>query len=208
MAATAAYLVDHILPHVPVRQWVLSFPIPLRSLIAIHPELITSVLCSAHRAINTHLIQQTQIKRKDATTGAITLIQRFGSAANLNTHLHALVLDGVYQVSGEEGAPTFIEAPAPGIEQLQSLLRKIINRIMRLLTRLEHLIEEEGIVYLARTDNIDPDNVLAPLQAAASTWRIARVKCSAPTTRDSACTQACIAMRMTGKALRQAQDRR
>ena len=30
MAETAAYLLDHILPRVPVRQWVLSFPIPLR----------------------------------------------------------------------------------------------------------------------------------------------------------------------------------
>ena len=28
--------------------------------------------------------------------GAVTLIQRFGSAANLNIHLHCLVLDDVY----------------------------------------------------------------------------------------------------------------
>ena len=27
--------------------------------------------------------------------GAVTLIQRFGSTANLNIHLHCLVLDGV-----------------------------------------------------------------------------------------------------------------
>jgi len=30
MAETAAWLVDHVIPKVPVRQWVLSFPIPLR----------------------------------------------------------------------------------------------------------------------------------------------------------------------------------
>jgi len=30
MAQTAAQLVDHVIPHVPVRQWVLSLPIPLR----------------------------------------------------------------------------------------------------------------------------------------------------------------------------------
>ena len=34
-----------------------------------------------------------------AATGAVTLIQRFGSAANLNIHLHCLVLDGVYRNS-------------------------------------------------------------------------------------------------------------
>ncbi len=31
MAETAAWLVDRVIPRVPVRQWVLSFPIPLRS---------------------------------------------------------------------------------------------------------------------------------------------------------------------------------
>ena len=56
MAETAADLVDNILPCVPVRQWVLSFPIPLRSLFAVHPELLTPVLRIVHRVINTHLI--------------------------------------------------------------------------------------------------------------------------------------------------------
>jgi hypothetical protein len=28
MSQTAAHLVDHVIPHVPVRQWVLSLPIP------------------------------------------------------------------------------------------------------------------------------------------------------------------------------------
>ena len=31
MAETAAHLVEHVIPQVPVRQWVVSFPIPLRS---------------------------------------------------------------------------------------------------------------------------------------------------------------------------------
>ena len=34
MAETAAYLVDRVLPPVPVRQWVLSYPIPLRMVLA------------------------------------------------------------------------------------------------------------------------------------------------------------------------------
>ena len=44
--------------------------------------------------------------------GSVTLIQRFGSAANLNIHLHCMVLDGVYR-SDAEGEPEFIEAAAP-----------------------------------------------------------------------------------------------
>lgn len=44
---------------------------------------------------------------------------------------------------------------------------------MKLLIRLGHLIKEEGITYMARADNIDPDDVLMPLQAVSSTYRIA-----------------------------------
>ncbi len=38
MHEAAAHLVDNVIPKVPVRQWVLSFPIPLRALLAAHPE--------------------------------------------------------------------------------------------------------------------------------------------------------------------------
>ena len=44
---------------------------------------------------------------------------------------------------------------------------------MKLLIRLGYLIEEEEITYMARIDSIDPDDVLTPLQAASSTYRIA-----------------------------------
>ena len=48
MAQTAAHLVDHVIPHVPVRQWVLIWvmrlPIPLRLLLAAQPKLVTPVL--------------------------------------------------------------------------------------------------------------------------------------------------------------------
>jgi hypothetical protein len=89
MAETAAWLVDRVIPKVPVRQWVLSFPIPLRSLFAVHPELLAPVLQIIHRVIATHLIRQAGVKRSEAATGAVTLIQRFGSAANLNIHLRS-----------------------------------------------------------------------------------------------------------------------
>ena len=48
MSQTAAHLVDHVIPHVPVRQWVLSLPIPLRVLLAARPELVTPVLQVVH----------------------------------------------------------------------------------------------------------------------------------------------------------------
>ncbi len=87
MAETAAYLVDHLLPRVPVRQWVLSFPIPLRSLFAVNPQLLTPVLRILHRAIHTHLLKQANVRRDEAASGAITLIKCFCSRSRLRAWL-------------------------------------------------------------------------------------------------------------------------
>ena len=70
---------------------------------------------------------QAGLKPDEADSDAVTLIQRFGSAANLNIHLHCLVLDGVYRRSAE-GALGFVEVAAPTDEALQTVLHKIISR--------------------------------------------------------------------------------
>ena len=193
MAQTAAHLVDHALalppgrspgtnsppdcscpgslPHVPVRQWVLSLPIPLRLLLAAQPLLVTPVLQVVHRAIARFLLQQAGLKAEQADSGAGTLTQPnlgLGSAANLNIHLHCPVLDGVYQRT--DGEPLFVEVPAPTDEQLLAVPHKIIGPLMKLLTRRGVLIEEQGSTYLADSDaEADDAQTLRPLQAAACT---------------------------------------
>ena len=78
--------------------------------------------------------------------------------------LRWLWLDGLYDKAavkdGGAGKPVFHEAAPPSVEQLATLLDKIIRRIVKLLTRTGHLIEEEGVVYLANTGPADPDNTL------------------------------------------------
>ena len=133
MAQSAAHLVDHVIAQAPVRQWVLSLPIPLRLLLAAQPQLLTPVLQVVHRVLTGFLLEQAGLKAGQADSGAVTLIQRFGSAANLNIHLHCLVLAGVYRRT--EGRPVFVEARAPNDEALQAVLHKIIGRILKLLTR-------------------------------------------------------------------------
>jgi Transposase zinc-binding domain len=81
MAQTAAHLGDHVIPHVPVRQWVLSLPIPLRLLLAEQPKLVTPVLQVVQRVITRRRLGQAGLKADEADSGAVTLIQRFGSAA-------------------------------------------------------------------------------------------------------------------------------
>ena len=42
------------------------------------------------------MLAKARLTRAAGATGAVTLIQRFGSALNFNVHLHMLVLDGAY----------------------------------------------------------------------------------------------------------------
>ncbi|MBC7941221.1 MAG: transposase zinc-binding domain-containing protein [Chitinophagaceae bacterium] len=66
MAQTAAHLIDHVIPHLPVRQWVLSLPVPLRLLLAAQPKLVTPVLQVVHRVITRHLLGQACLKADQA----------------------------------------------------------------------------------------------------------------------------------------------
>ncbi len=54
------------------------------------------VLGIVFRVISMHLVKKAAYSKKTARTGAVTLIQQFGSALNLNIHFHMLFLDGVY----------------------------------------------------------------------------------------------------------------
>jgi len=56
------------------------------------------------RTISAHILKNARVTRSTGATGAVTLIQRFGSALNLNIHFHMLVLDGAYLVGAEDPA--------------------------------------------------------------------------------------------------------
>ncbi len=112
MAESAALLVEEVFPEQPVRQWVLSVPYPLRFLFASRPRITGQVLGIVYRCIATHLLKKAGFSRKTAYPGAVTLIQRFGSALNLNVHFHMLFLDGVY-VERPDGSLRFRWVKAP-----------------------------------------------------------------------------------------------
>jgi len=117
--------------------------------------------------------QHTGLKSDEGQGGAVTLIQRFASAANLNIHLHCLVLDGVYRC-GADGASAFIEADAPTDAELDALLHTIIARLMKMLARRGVLVKDMDQTWLAAADaNGEEVRTLRPLQAAAVTYRIA-----------------------------------
>jgi ribosomal protein S27E len=170
MVEHAALLVDEILPHTPYRQWVLSVPFQLRFLFASHPELLSKALGIVYRTIATHLIHAAGHTHDTAHTGAITFIQRFGSALNLNVHFHMLFLDGVY-VAGFEQKQVFKQVNAPTKDQLQALVQCISERLAKLLTRKGLLAQDEDNAYLT-LDALD-DNALQHLHGSSITYRVA-----------------------------------
>jgi len=125
----------HVRPHQPMRQWVLSVPFPLRFLFAGNPKVMTRVLAIVYRTIATHLAHKAGFTKPSAKTGAVTLIQRFGSALNLNIHFHMLILDGVY-IGGTGGLPLrFRQVKAPTGNELTKLAHTIASRVGRYLER-------------------------------------------------------------------------
>ncbi|MCP3955486.1 MAG: hypothetical protein GY697_25180, partial [Desulfobacterales bacterium] len=83
-----------------------------------------------YRAISTHITRTAGHTKTTAHTGAVTLIQRFGSALNLNVHLHMLFLDGVYVEDNRYGsALRFQWIKSPANEELARLTHTIAKRI-------------------------------------------------------------------------------
>lgn len=168
MAESAAHLVDEVLPHKPLRQWVLSLPFQLRYLLAAHPKVMGEVLQIFHRALNTYQCKKAGLKQSTGSrTGAITFIQRFGGSLNLNIHFHTLCLDGAYSFT--DGQAQFHFNQAPSQEELEKLLKQIATRVVK------HL-EKRGLIQKDEEDNFYlpcTENAFDHIQASSITYRIA-----------------------------------
>lgn len=79
MADTAKHLVDHVIPDVPVRQWVLSLPYAHRFLLSSHPKLLASTIGIFNRAISSFYKQKAiSLGIRNPQVGSLVVIQRFG----------------------------------------------------------------------------------------------------------------------------------
>ena len=142
MSELAAFLVDEVIPHVPIRQVVLSFPFPVRLWISKSPKLQTQLLTITIRAYS-HLLRK-KAKAQGLTQklqhAVVTVIQRFGGSINLNPHFHSLWVDGLYDVSQKD--PVFVELPLPTDDEIRELVEIISNRIIRCLKRKGYRVDE------------------------------------------------------------------
>ena len=83
--------------------------------------------------------------------GGVTAIQRFGGALNLNVHLHSVLPDGVFDLSGS-GPARFVALAAPSDEEIDRILRRIIRRAAK-------------VVAACDANPEDREDALAELQA-------------------------------------------
>lgn len=115
------------IPQVPVRHWVLSLPSPQRFELAGDPRSEAAVVRAFVRALFARL--RVHADDRSAGCGAVAAIHRSGAALNLNLHIHALVVDGVFHRSPD--GPRFA-ARAPGTDDLAVVAREVHRTLARL----------------------------------------------------------------------------
>jgi hypothetical protein len=161
MAETAAHVVDHVLPHVPVRQWVLTLPMALRYRAGFHPALSSAILELFLRTVFGWLRRKARDAGvADGRAGAVTVIQRAGGSVNANLHYHSLVLDGVYVRRDPGSNPSFHATAPPSPSDLADMLTTVRVGIRRRLERRGLIRSETG------EDEADPHAEAAPVLAA------------------------------------------
>jgi hypothetical protein len=112
----------------------LSLPYRLRYLLAWDHGLCRAVVAVFMRVVLGSL--RKRARREGVANGrsaAVAVIQRFGGALNLNVHIHALVLDGVYTHDG--AALQFHPARRLTRDNLAAVVAVVARRVDRLLRR-------------------------------------------------------------------------
>lgn len=134
-ADVAAHLVDRLLPDAPYRQWVLTFPWELRFLLAMDRTFLSEMLGGFQKTLFAwQRLRGRRAGLRDGRPGAVTFIQRFGSALNLNPHFHSLHPDGLF-VEGAGERLSFAPLPPPTDEEVRYLATRLAVRLGALARR-------------------------------------------------------------------------
>jgi RNase P protein component len=170
MTETAAHLVDSVLPLKPIRQWVISFPFPIRLCLAVRPKIMAKALDITHTTISAYYRKKANLPKPKSKTGAVTLIQRFGGSLNLNVHFHQLFIDGTYELSDHGEPLDFYAAGPPTLKDLEPVLSKIIKRLTRYLEKQKIIVKDSDNDFQL---SIPEEDSFSRLQASSVTYRFA-----------------------------------
>ena len=138
MVETAAHMVDHVLPRVPFRQWVLSVPKRVRWHMRHKPDVVSGLLGIFLRAVETTVARQSPGAAAGARFGAVAFVHRSGSYLNPHVHYHVLVTDGVFS-RGADGEAVFHPALDLDDDDIRAVQAKMRRRGLRWMQRHGHL---------------------------------------------------------------------
>lgn len=144
---TAAHLVDHVFPKLPVRQWVVSFPKRLRYFLQRDGKVRSAALRIVLRIIEEHLRARCPGASSTARIGAVAFIHQFGSSLNEHTHFHVCVIDGVFEATSQGGV-AFFEATLDAAE-IAEVQAKIRRRVLRMFVQRGLIESDEAKAMLA-----------------------------------------------------------
>jgi len=164
MNDSAIFLDERVFPEKPVRQWVLSFPFFIRYLMAYDPKIVTAILRIHNQVIARWYKKKSSLNQKDLKVGAVSVVQRFGGALNVNPHFHSLFVDGYYYK--DSAKLKFQKSRQPSQKEMEDLLKLIVKRTIRLLTKKAYIEADfvgEGIL----------SNPLSDLHSQSVVYRIA-----------------------------------
>ncbi len=201
-ADTAAHLVDEVLPHVPLRQWVLALPPDLHARVARDAELEGKLLRMFAEEIE-RLLRITTGAGDVGRGGNVTFLQHFGSSLNLHVHFHTLALDGVY-VPGDasDAEPQFVPAPEPTAAQVHWLCERVAIRARRLIARRPwNEPEQERVLPVFKVLGTEPQEPGPKrLHARVDGWDLhaARLRPTSTSPRSASVGMRCVARLPTG----------
>jgi hypothetical protein len=164
MAQSAANLVDHVLPEVPLRQYVVTFPFELRARLAYDGKLLSSLTRIAMDSILSFYKRRIRDEQNiKGQSGAVSVVQRVSSDLRLNPHLHAIVVDGVFSANND--SVVFHPLVRLDDSDVADLLQVIRVRLVNLFVRRGIVESRDEPTLLDNADDADPS--LAQLADAA-----------------------------------------
>jgi hypothetical protein len=146
MAETSAHLIENVLPLVPYRQFVLSFPIPLRYWLNSNRKLFAKIHSIVIRQTHRYYRKKAlALGLKEPVPGSISFTQRWGSACNLNPHLHILCPDGVYYWNKHDEA-RFAKLSVISNDEVATLITAISTKVRAYLVKCGYLDKDGKMV--------------------------------------------------------------
>ncbi|MBW2737107.1 MAG: transposase [Deltaproteobacteria bacterium] len=123
---------------------VFTFPFAVRLRMARDPKALSAVLRCCKRALFTQLRRRSRaLGIKDGRPAAITAIQVYGGALNLNVHFHVITPDALFVVTDDALRIEHLSPPTD--EDIDALLATVRRKVERLFEYGQLAVDEVAV---------------------------------------------------------------